>query len=84
MSKKGCENCSQSLLLYCSLLFIFCVMQAPKIPGFLKTIKHRRFDFKTRYYDERKEKFDQRVLDAEKGRSNIRFTNHWACQTRIS
>jgi hypothetical protein len=70
-----------------TLLFAFvyfCVMQAPKIPGFLKTIKHRRFDFKTRYYDERKEKFDQRVLDAEKGRSNLRFTNHWGPAKRVA
>ena len=35
----------------------FCVMQAPKLPSFFKTAKHRRFDFKTRYYDERKKKF---------------------------
>lgn len=27
-------------------------MQAPKLPSLFKTSKHRRFDFKTRYYNE--------------------------------
>lgn len=33
-------------------------MQAPKLPSFFNSIKHRRFDFPTRYYSERKEKID--------------------------
>ena len=59
-------------------------MQAPKLPGFFKTAKHRRFDFKTRYYDEQKENLDERVKNAENGRSNIRFNNHWGPAKRVS
>ena len=62
----------------------FCVMQAPKIPGFFKIAKHRRFDFKTRYYNEQKENLDERVKNAENGRSKIRFNNHWGPAKRVS
>lgn len=59
-------------------------MQAPKLPGFFKTAKHRRFDFKKRYYDEHKENLDERVKNAEGGRSNIRFNNHWGPNKRVT
>lgn len=59
-------------------------MQAPKLPGFFKTAKHRRFEFKTRYYDEQKEKLDERVNNAENGRSNIRLNNNWGPAKRVS
>ncbi len=62
----------------------FCFMQAPRLPSFFKTAKHRRFDFKTRYYDEKKENLDKRVKNAENGRSNIRFNNHWGPAMRVS
>ena len=67
-----------------TLLFAFayfCFMQAPKLPSFFKTPKHRRFNFKTRYYNEKKENLDKRVKNA---RSNIRFNNHWGPATRVS
>ena len=59
-------------------------MQAPKIPSFFKTAKHRRFDFKTRYYNEQKENLDKRVKNAESGRTNIQFNNHWGPAKRVS
>lgn len=59
-------------------------MQAPKLPGFFKTAKHRRFDFKTRYYDAQKEDLDERVKIAESGRSNLRFNKHWGPAKRAS
>ena len=59
-------------------------MQAPRLPSFFKTAKHRRFDFKTRYYDEQKENLDERVKNAKKGRSNIRFNNQWGPAKRVS
>ena len=52
-------------------------MQSPNLPSFFKTAKHRRFDLKTRYYDERQEDLDERVKRAEEGRSAIRFKNDW-------
>jgi hypothetical protein len=52
-------------------------MKSPKLPSFFKTAKHRQFDFKTRYYDARKEDLDNRVKRAEEGKSMIRFKNDW-------
>ena len=59
-------------------------MQAPRLPSFFKTAKNRQFDFKTRYYDEQKENLDERVKNAKKGRSNIRFNNQWGPSKRVS
>jgi len=33
-------------------------MEAPRLPSFMKINRIRRFDFKPRYYDERKERLD--------------------------
>ena len=52
-------------------------MQAPKLPSFFKTSRHRQFDFKTRYYDARKEDLDNRVKSAESGKINLRFSKDW-------
>ena len=55
----------------------FCNMQAPKLPSFFKTSRHRQFDFKTRYYDARKEDLDKRVKSAECGKTTLRFSKDW-------
>lgn len=34
-------------------------MQAPKLPSFIKQNKHKSFEFKPRYYDERKERIQE-------------------------
>lgn len=52
-------------------------MQAPKLPSFFKTSRHRQFDFKTRYYDAQKEDLDNRVKSAESGKITLRFSNDW-------
>lgn len=33
-------------------------MEAPKLPSFIKQNKHKSFEFKPRYYDERKERIE--------------------------
>lgn len=38
-------------------------MQLPKIPSFFKTRQPNRFSFEPRYYDERKERMEQRLKD---------------------
>ena len=45
-------------------------MQAPKLPSFFKTGNSKRFLFKPRYYDERKERIEQ--LKKE-GKSPLKF-----------
>ena len=55
----------------------FCFMQAPKLPSFFKTARHRQFDFKSRYYDARKEDLEKRVKSAENGNSNLDFSKNW-------
>ena len=52
-------------------------MQAPKLPSFFKTSRHRQFSFKTRYYNAQKEDLDNRVKSAESGKSNLRFSKDW-------
>lgn len=52
-------------------------MQAPKFPSFFKTLRHRQFDLKTRYYDAQKEDLENRVKNTENGKSNFRFTKDW-------
>lgn len=52
-------------------------MQAPKLPSFFKTSRHRQFDFKTRYYNAEKEDLDNRVKLAQTNRHNIKFSNNW-------
>ncbi len=34
-------------------------MEAPKLPSFIKQNKHKSFEFKPRYYDERKERIEE-------------------------
>jgi hypothetical protein len=55
----------------------FCFMQAPKLPSFFKTSRHRQFDLKTRYYDARKEDLEKRVKSAESDKSPLRFNKDW-------
>jgi hypothetical protein len=52
-------------------------MQAPKLPSFFKTSRHRQFDMKTRYYDAQKEDLENRVKSAESGKSSFRFNKDW-------
>ena len=59
-------------------------MQAPKLPGFFKTAKHRRFDFKTRYYNEQMENLEDRVKNSQNRRSKIRFNNQWGPAKRTT
>ena len=45
-------------------------MQAPRLPSIFKSVRNKRFNFSTRYYDERKE----RLKKLKKGKSaDIRF-----------
>ncbi len=55
----------------------FCNMQAPKLPSFFKTSRHRQFDFKTRYYDAQKEDLENRVKSAENSKTTLRFSKDW-------
>ena len=55
----------------------FCIMQAPKLPSFFKTARHRQFDFKSRYYDARKEDLEKRVKAAQSTNSNLNFSKNW-------
>jgi hypothetical protein len=59
-------------------------MQAPKLPSFFKRTQHRRFDLKTRYYDEQQEDLKLRVERAESGRSNLRMQNSWGPAKRAA
>ena len=52
-------------------------MQAPKLPSFFKTSRHRQFDLKTRYYDAQKEDLDNRVKSAENSKTTLRFSKDW-------
>lgn len=52
-------------------------MQAPKLPSFFKTARHRQFDYNSRYYDARKEDLEKRVKSAENGNSNLDFSKNW-------
>ncbi len=55
----------------------FCCMQAPNLPSFFKTSRHRQFDLKTRYYDAQKEDLEKRIKNAESGKSSLRFNKDW-------
>lgn len=49
-------------------------MNTSNIPSFFKSIKPKSFNFKPRYYDERKQRIDQ----LEKGvKPNIRFNRNY-------
>ncbi|MBT3611343.1 MAG: hypothetical protein HN522_00160 [Flavobacteriales bacterium] len=45
-------------------------MPAPKLPSFFKVITAKNFSFKSRYYDERKERREQPLKE---GRSPLKF-----------
>ena len=47
-------------------------MQAPKFPSFFKTPRIKSFNFKPRYYDERKEALEQ-IKKQEKRRKGVFF-----------
>ena len=45
-------------------------MQAPRLPSIFKSVRNKRFNFSTRYYDERKE----RLKELKEGKSaDIKF-----------
>ena len=75
--KKAIKNFHSTTPLYCFRIMYFCNMQAPKLPSFFKTSRHRQFDFKTRYYDAQKEDLDKRVKSAKSGKATLRFTKDW-------
>jgi len=61
-------------------------MQAPKLPSFIKQNRHKNFEFKPRYYDERKEriqelrkKYGQETGARPTGGEHLRgkLSNHW-------
>lgn len=57
-------------------------MIAPKLPSFFKTSPHRRFSFKARYYDKRKEEL-KKILDQSKPSiKSGKFENHWGSNSR--
>ena len=41
-------------------------MQAPRIPSFFKTPKSKKFDYKPRHYDKRKEQLEQLKKEGKK------------------
>ena len=41
-------------------------MQAPRIPSFFKTTKSKKFDYKPRHYDKRKEQLEQLKKEGKK------------------
>ncbi len=47
-------------------------MQTPKIPSFFKEQSIKRFSFKPRYYNKRKE----RKKELEKGKIHVKFTSN--------
>lgn len=55
-------------------------MKAPKLPSFIRQNQHQRFEFRPRYYDERKErlaeikrKYEASPEDREARRERIQF-----------
>lgn len=75
--KKAVKYFHSTAPLFCFRIMYFCNMQAPKLPSFFKTSRHRQFDFKSRYYDAQKEDLDNRLKSAESGKTTLRFSKDW-------
>lgn len=54
-----------------------------KLPQFSKVNKHRRFDYKPMYYDERKEKMKKRIKNAEIEKKAIAGDENVAREVRM-
>ncbi len=69
-------------------------MEAPKLPSFIKQNRHKSFDFKPRYYSERKERLEEIKRKYEKElspeaknaslRQNLNSTWQDARQTKVN
>lgn len=70
-------------------------MEAPKLPSFIKQNRHKSFDFKPRYYSERKErleeikrKYEKEKLTPEAKSASLRqdLSSSWqdARQTKVN
>jgi hypothetical protein len=58
-------------------------MIAPKLPSFFKTSPHRRFSFKTRYYDKRKEELKKNLLQKNSSNKSLNSENLWGPNSRV-
>jgi len=59
-------------------------MIAPKLPSFFKSVSHRRFNLKTRYYDERKEKKENLLSLKELKNKKMELKNQWGPSIRTT
>ena len=58
-------------------LIIFVPMIAPKLPSFFKSAPHRKFSFKARYYDKRKEELKQIIEQKKPSKESFKFNSKW-------
>jgi hypothetical protein len=63
-------------------MIIFVLMIAPKLPSFFKSSPHRKFSFKARYYNKRKEELKQIIEQNNSTSKPIRFDNQWGPSNR--
>lgn len=71
-------------------------MEAPKLPSFIRQNKHKSFEFKPRYYDERKERIEElrrkygkkdatnAKADRERLREDLSGKWHGSRQTKVN
>lgn len=53
-------------------------MIAPKLPSFFKTSSHRQFNYKSRYFNQKKEN----IIQKKKANAKIEFDNSWGPSKR--
>ena len=52
-------------------------MIAPKLPSFFKSSPHRKFSFKARYYNKRKEELKQIIEQKKPSKGSLKFNSQW-------
>lgn len=63
-------------------MIIFVLMIAPKLPSFFKSSPHRKFSFKARYYNKRKEELKRIIEQNNSTNESIKFDNPWGPSSR--
>tara|TARA_B100000768_G_scaffold86438_1_gene81497 strand:+ start:2630 stop:2902 length:273 start_codon:yes stop_codon:yes gene_type:complete len=63
-------------------MIIFVLMIAPKLPSFFKSSPHRKFSFKARYYNKRKEELKRIIEQNNSTNESIKFDNPWGPSRR--
>ena len=63
-------------------MIIFVLMIAPKLPSFFKSSPHRKFSFKARYYNKRKEELKRIIEQNNSTNESIKFDNPWGLSSR--